>query len=88
MSIGKRIVNTQLILGGKIPVYSANVFELFGHINELLITDFSVPSVLWGIDGDWQVNICQKICRSIQPTTVALLLTQFFPYFYLVLTKE
>lgn len=27
--------------------------EPFGYIDELLITDFSVPSVLWGIDGDW-----------------------------------
>lgn len=37
----------------KIPVYSANVKEPFGFIEKLLIEDFSVPSVLWGIDGDW-----------------------------------
>lgn len=41
---------------GTVPVYSANVIEPFGYINELLITDFSVPSVLWGIDGDWMTN--------------------------------
>jgi len=40
----------------KIPVYSANVKEPFGKINDLLIKDFSIPSVLWGIDGDWMVN--------------------------------
>ena len=38
------------------PVYSANVFRPFGYIDKLLITEFHVPSVLWGIDGDWQVN--------------------------------
>ncbi len=41
---------------GTIPVYSANVIEPFGYMDELLITDFSVPSVLWGIDGDWMTN--------------------------------
>ena len=56
LSIGKRILDTQLVPDGEVPVYSANVFEPFGYINERLITDFSVPSVLWGIDGDWQVN--------------------------------
>ena len=34
-------------------MYSANVVTPFGYTDELLITDFSVPSVLWGIDGDW-----------------------------------
>ena len=33
-----------------------NVFEPFGYIDKYLIDDFSVPSVLWGIDGDWMVN--------------------------------
>lgn len=56
LSIGKRILDTQLIPDGEVPVYSANVFEPFGYINERLITDFDIPSVLWGIDGDWQVN--------------------------------
>ena len=56
LSIGKRILDTQLVPNGEVPVYSANVFEPFGYIDERLITDFRVPSVLWGIDGDWQVN--------------------------------
>lgn len=34
-----------------------NVFEEFGRIDKQNITDFSVPSILWGIDGDWMVNI-------------------------------
>jgi len=56
ISIGKRIVETQLVSDGEVPVYSANVVEPFGYINERLLSDFSVPSVLWGIDGDWMVN--------------------------------
>jgi restriction endonuclease S subunit len=44
------------VADGKIPVYSANVIEPFGYIDELLISDFSVPSVLWGIDGDWMTS--------------------------------
>ncbi len=54
--IGKRVLNKQLVPGGTVPVYSANVIDPFGYIDELLIKDFSVPSVLWGIDGDWMTN--------------------------------
>lgn len=56
ISIGKRVLNTELIPEGNIPVYSANVTEPFGYIDKLQITDFSVPSVLWGIDGDWMTS--------------------------------
>lgn len=57
VSIGRRILSTEINDNYDVPVYSANVFEPFGKINKLLIKDFSVPSVLWGIDGDWQVNV-------------------------------
>lgn len=56
ISIGKRVLNKQLVPDGTVPVYSANVVDPFGYINELLITDFSEPSVLWGIDGDWMTS--------------------------------
>lgn len=56
VSIGKRVVKKEFVENGKIPVYSANVIEPFGNIDKLLIEDFSKPSVLWGIDGDWMVN--------------------------------
>ena len=56
VSIGKRVLDKELVPGGTIPVYSANVTEPFGFIDKLLITDFSVPSVLWGIDGDWMTS--------------------------------
>ena len=60
VSIGKRVLKNEFIENGKIPVYSANVIEPFGSIDKLLIKDFSKPSVLWGIDGDWMVNHLPK----------------------------
>lgn len=56
LMIGKRVLNAELISDGSTPVYSANVFIPFGYVNKKLIADFSSPSVLWGIDGDWMVN--------------------------------
>ena len=60
VSIGKRVLKNEFVENGKIPVYSANVIEPFGSIDKLLIKDFSKPSVLWGIDGDWMVNHLPK----------------------------
>lgn len=56
IKIGDRVISSEIIDDGEIPVYSANVFEEFGRINKRNITDFSKPSVIWGIDGDWMVN--------------------------------
>ena len=56
IGIGKRVLNSEVSPEFSIPVYSANVFEPFGMIDRLLLTDFSKDSVLWGIDGDWMVN--------------------------------
>ncbi|WP_251712846.1 restriction endonuclease subunit S [Lactococcus ileimucosae] len=53
--IGKRVLNRELTQEG-IPVFSANVYEPLGRINKDIIKDFSQPSILWGIDGDWMVN--------------------------------
>lgn len=53
--IGKRVLNSELTESG-IPVYSANVFEPLGHIDSDIVKDFSSPSVVWGIDGDWMTN--------------------------------
>lgn len=60
VSIGKRVLNKELSPDGDIPVYSANVIEPFGYTDKLLLTDFSEPSVLWGIDGDWMVSYMPK----------------------------
>lgn len=59
LSIGKRVLQSELTEKG-IPVYSANVFEPMGLIKRELIGDFSKPYIIWGIDGDWMVNILAK----------------------------
>ncbi len=56
LSIGKRVLTSDLTKGSGIPVISANVMTSFGLIEKSLLTDFSMPSILWGIDGDWMVN--------------------------------
>lgn len=56
ISIGNRVLSTEIVEDGEFPVFSANVFEEFGRINKQNITDFSKPSIIWGIDGDWMVN--------------------------------
>lgn len=60
LSIGRRVLNKEVNDAFSIPVYSANVFQPFGYIDRQLLTDFSIPSVVWGIDGDWQVNIFKE----------------------------
>ena len=55
LRIGKRVIKKDCVDDG-IPCISANVRDVFGYISEsLLIHDFSVPSLTWGIDGnfDW-----------------------------------
>ena len=56
LMIGDRVLSTDIVEDGEVPVYSANVHEEFGRINKTNITDFSRPSVVWGIDGDWMVD--------------------------------
>lgn len=56
LSIGNRVLNNDLVESGEIPVYSANVREIFGYLNTENLSDYSKPSVLWGIDGEWLVN--------------------------------
>lgn len=59
ISIGRRVLVTEVSTKPQanfLPVFSANVFEPFGFIEKDLLQDFSLPSVLWGIDGDWLVN--------------------------------
>ena len=60
LSIGNRVLSSEVDDTGSIPIFSANVYEEFGKINKQNITDFSSPSVIWGIDGDWMVNYIDK----------------------------
>lgn len=60
LSIGNRVLKSELKEDGIIPVISANVKEIFGMVNDEIITDYSKPYILWGIDGDWMVNYLEK----------------------------
>lgn len=60
LSIGNRVLKKELSNTGNIPVISANVNEEFGKINKEIIDDYSLPYILWGIDGDWMVNYLDK----------------------------
>lgn len=60
ISIGRRVLKSEIVEDGKYDVYSANVFEPFGKSNQSVLSDFSKASVLWGIDGDWMVNYINK----------------------------
>ena len=65
--IGDRVLSTEVEESGKYPIYSANVFEEFGRTNKQNVTDFSQPSIVWGIDGDWMVN-CIPANKPFYPT--------------------
>ena len=62
LSIGKRVIASDISKNGKIPIYSANVNDIFGYSESTLasLSDFSTPSVLWGIDGDWNVGYVKE----------------------------
>lgn len=60
LSIGRRVLSNEIIQNGQYQVVSANVHDEFGRINHSVLDDFSVPSILWGIDGDWMVNYIEK----------------------------
>jgi hypothetical protein len=56
--IGDRVLKDDLPQGdGKIPVYSANVFSPMGLLEKSNVTDFNVPAILWGIDGNFEFNL-------------------------------
>jgi type I restriction enzyme M protein len=57
LAIGTRVLKKNLAsIAGDIPLYSANVFEPFGHICYSNIVTFNHPVILWGIDGNFDLN--------------------------------
>ncbi len=56
--IGKRVLKSEITPDASgTPVYSANVLQPFGYTANQFLDDYSTDSILWGIDGDWMVNI-------------------------------
>ena len=56
LSIGDRVTSPELKASG-IPVYSANAIKPFGFVERSNLCDFNKPSLLWGIDGNFDWNI-------------------------------
>jgi type I restriction enzyme M protein len=56
VSIGQRVLKSDLNPKGKIPVISANVKDVFGFVEKPFFDDYSHDSIVWGIDGDWMVS--------------------------------
>lgn len=54
--IGRRVLKNEIVEDGEYDVLSANIFEPFGKTKYSVLTDFTKPSILWGIDGDWMVG--------------------------------
>lgn len=59
VSHGDRVLSDEVQEVGRVPVISANVKDVFGYIEKNNITDFSKPSILWGIDGNWMVSLVE-----------------------------
>ncbi len=53
LSIGSRVLKIDILKSG-IPLYSANVKVPFGYVEKSNLTDFNQPSLLWGIDGNFE----------------------------------
>jgi len=93
ISIGKRVLKKDVLSSG-IPIYSANIHEPFGFMRESILSDFSVPSLLWGIDGIFDWNLISE-SKPFMPTDHCGVLRvkhpKIFPqYIYYILraTKE
>lgn len=54
-SIGDRVLMAEHVTAG-IPAYSANALVPFGHVAKSNLDDFTKPSILWGIDGIFDIN--------------------------------
>ena len=82
--IGRRVLKSELTEGKGINIYSANVCSVFGKIDKEILDDYSRPSILWGIDGDWMVNIIdanKKFYRTDHCGYIRILIDDIIPEF-------
>ncbi|GAA4411017.1 hypothetical protein ACFQV2_39880 [Actinokineospora soli] len=93
LSIGERVLRKEHVIEG-IPVYSANALSPFGCIKESNLSEFSRPSLLWGIDGifDWNMISANEVfattdhCGRLQ--VISDDLDPLYVYCYLKSTRE
>ncbi len=73
-----------------IPLYSANVHKPFWFVEKSNISDFSSPSILWWIDGDFDFSIQDS--GNIFATTdhcgcIKILDTNIYPWYLLYILR-
>ena len=61
LNIGSRILKKDQLEQG-IPAYSANVLRPFGCIEKSNISNFEKPSIIWGIDGNFEWGYIAENC--------------------------
>ena len=96
LSIGKRVIKSSIKdNNGSIPLYSANVYEPFGYLSCSNIESFDYPSILWGIDGNFELNFIKpkhKFATTDHCGTIQILdkniLPQYILYSLYILKEE
>lgn len=87
LSIGKRKLKKDLKdQNGDIPLYSANVFEPFGYVSTSNIESFDFPAILWGIDGNFELNYLKpnlKFATTDHCGTIHILNKKIVPQYIL-----
>lgn len=62
--IGTRVLKKDLFADKDknftIPLYSANINSVFGYVEKTNLKSFKHPYVIWGIDGNFDLNIMEK----------------------------
>lgn len=92
LSIGKRLLRknyTKTI--GDIPAYSANVFSPFVFVDSSNIEDWTVPYVLWGIDGEFAFNVMPagtKFASTDHCGSIKVLNQNINPYYLAYVLEE
>lgn len=92
-SIGDRILMSDHVADG-VPAFSANSIVPFGRVTKSNLFDFSRPSILWGIDGNFDVNFIPSgeafattdHCGRLQTITDAI--DPLYVYLHLKATRE
>lgn len=93
MLIGERVLVAEHVATG-VPVYSANALVPFGHVTASNLKDFSLPSILWGIDGNFDINLVpagQEFATTDHCGRLQILVEDIDPeyvYFHLKATRE
>jgi len=92
LSIGKRLLRKDYVgATGGIPAYSANVFSPFVFVDSSNIDDWTVPYVIWGIDGEFAFNVMpagQRFASTDHCGTIKILNPRINPYYLAYVLEE